>query len=267
MTLTGKMITLEVEPSDSIQKVKTKLQDTDWTSPSQQHLIYRGNELEDHRTVGDYKIIHKSTVHLRLKEELRRILVNVEMPTGQTTTVDVLPSDDVEWLKKKIDEKEGISPDRQRLTFVGRELENSTTLSDYDNQIELFVRLYLRHRESDMHVFIKPLSGKTIITLDVAPEDTISNIKMKIQQELTIPVPLQQLSWADNEELENDCTLSLRHYGIWRDSVIGLTVKETFNDWPFLSVGSNHSSIQSVESGFASRSIWSCFIFLITQKS
>ena len=170
------------------------------------------------------------------------------MPTGKTTTVDVLPSDHVEWLKKKIYKKEGILPDRQRLTFIGRELENSTTLSDYDNQIELFARLYLRQSESDMQVFVKTLSGKTIITLDVAPEDTISNIKMKIQQELTIPVPLQQLTSSDNEQLEKDCTL--RHYGIRRDSVIGLTVKE-----PFLSVRSDQSSLQSMES-YASNSSW-----------
>ena len=253
-TLTGKTITLEVEPSDSIENLKTEIQEKDSTPPSQQHLIYRGNELEDHRTVGDYKIIHKSTLHLRLKEELGRILVNVEMPTGKTSTVDVLPSDNVEWLKMKIDEKEGISPDRQRLTFVGRELENNTTLSDYDNQIELFVRLYLRQRESDMQVFVKTLSGKTTITLDVAPEDTISNIKMKIHEELSIPVPQQQLTSSDNEELENERTL--RHYGIQRDSIIGLTVKEAFNDLPFLSVLSNHSSIQSMESGFASSSSW-----------
>ena len=249
-TLTGKTITLEVEPSDSIENVKTKIQDKEGIPPDQQHLIYRGNELEDHLRVSDYKLIHKSTLHLRHKGELRRILVNVEMPTGKTTTVDVLPSDDVEWLKKKIDEKEGISPDKQRLTFVGRELENSTTLSDYDNQIELFVRLNLRQRESEMQVFVTTLSGKTTITLDVAPEDTIGSIKMKIQQELTIAVHLQQLTSSDNEQLENEGTL--RHYGIRRGSVIGLTVKETTNYVPFLSVRPNRSSVHSIESGFAS---------------
>ena len=249
-TLTGKTITLKVEPSDSIENVKREIEDKEGIPPDQQHLIYRGNELEDHRRVSDYKLIHKSTLHLRHKGELRRILVNVEMPTGKTTTVDVLPSDNVEWLKMKIYEKEGISPDRQRLTLVDRELENSATLSDYDNQIELFARLYLRQRESEMQVFVTTLSGKTTITLDVAPEDTIGGIKLKIQEELTIAVHLQQPTSSDNEELENERTL--RHYGIRRGSVIGLTVKETINYVSFLSVRSNRPSLNSIESGYAS---------------
>ena len=228
-TLTGKTITLEVEPSDTIKMVKQKIQDKEGVPPSQQHLIFKRQELKDRQTLDEYKVTNKSSVHLRLGDELDRILINVEFPTGRKIFINVSPKDDFASVRKMIYDREGIPVDQQRLSFAGKEVvDDHLPLSEYHNEIELSLQLDVKQQKYEFFLHVKTPTGKTKIKVEAVSADTIQDVKRKIMEEIGIP-PNQQLLMFNNREIEDE-RRSLESNNINSDSIIELVIRRTHSN-------------------------------------
>jgi ubiquitin C len=149
-TLSGRTCTLNVEPSETVYDIKSKIEDKEGLPIDQQMLVFMRKQLEDHRTLADYEIKSESTIHLLVFEVTDSnggsMVISVKTPTGKIITLNVKPSETVYDIKSKIEDQEGIPIYQQKLLFTGKQLEDHCTLADYKIERESTLHLILRLR-------------------------------------------------------------------------------------------------------------------------
>ena len=219
-TLTGKVITLSVNPGDTLRAVKAKLQSTEGTPEHLQDLTFTGKQLQNRYTLSDYRIFTGITLYLGVHQCSNAVYLTT--PAGKIITMLFTdPSDSIRSIKSKLAHAEGIPTEQQHLMFAGKELRDDFTLADCGFRLGCTQPIVL----SSFQIYVKPQMinfPRAVISMEVVAIDTAWTVKSKIHDMTGIPPRQQCLEFHGKQLIDmytltdygitNDCTLCLSLY-------------------------------------------------------
>ncbi|GMH38167.1 hypothetical protein BSKO_06051 [Bryopsis sp. KO-2023] len=129
--LTGKPIVLDADASETVDSLKRRMQMEEGVSLEDQRIIFAGRQLDNGLSLGECGVEKGSTVNLCLR--LRGgMMIKVKTLTGKEIEIDIDPTDTIERIKERVEEKEGIPPVQQRLIFAGKQMSDDKTAREYN---------------------------------------------------------------------------------------------------------------------------------------
>ncbi|KAH7832644.1 putative polyubiquitin [Monocercomonoides exilis] len=222
--LSGKILTLNVENTDTVASAKKKVEDEEGIPPERQILVFSGEQLEDRKTLRECGVCEECTLYVVIRKKFGMPIL-VKTTTGKTFTLNVERTDTIEAVKRKIQDKEGIRAEQQILVFSGARLEEGKTLRDYGVEKEDIVRLV--YKISKMQLY------------------SVEYVKQKIQGQEGIPSELQSLVFA-GKELEDGKLL--QDYHVQEEDTLRLALRPASKMHIFVKIGSGKSIALEVSS-------------------
>jgi ubiquitin C len=131
-TISGKTITILVEPSDSISHLMYKIQEIEGIPVIHQLLMYAGNHLEVGRSLTDYNIQDEDIIYLARQEATFQVIIKMEY--NRTITYDVEPDTTGAQLSLRLSKDTGIREEELRMIYGKRQVKDNDTVASLNIQ-------------------------------------------------------------------------------------------------------------------------------------